>query len=62
MSDKKAYLVITSDENIQVIYEAEELDALEFDSEEEASEVKIFEIEFKKKVSFNTKVKLNISE
>jgi len=62
MSDKTAYLVMVSENDIRILNEPSEFSALEFNSVEEAENVSIFEIEFKKKVSFNTKVKLNISE
>ena len=65
MSDKqtatqKGYLV-TNGKNIQLLHNLSEVAALEFDKVEEAENLTIFEIEFKKKIEFKAKVKLNIS-
>ena len=62
MPDKqKGYLVIDG-KNIQVINKIAELSNLEFDKVEDTSNLTIFEIEFKKKIEFKTKIKLDISE
>ncbi len=62
MPDKIAYLVMVSDKDIRILNEIAEFEDLEFNSVEEAENVKIFEIEFKKKIKFNTKISLDISE
>jgi len=60
MSEKqKAFLVIDG-KNIQVINNLAELSNLEFQTIEDTKNLTIFEIEFKKKIEFKTKVKLDM--
>lgn len=58
---QKGYLVIDG-KNIQVITNLEEVLNLEFETVEDTNNLTIFEIEFKKKIKFKAKVKLDVSE
>jgi hypothetical protein len=60
---KKAYLLIDEkNENIKLIDELQQVEKMKFESIDELSTIKIFEIEFKKKISFKPEVSIKIKE
>ena len=56
MTNKKAFLLFLNDNEIKVIDSLEEISNMTFDDPEMIKNIKIFEIEFQKKISFKTKI------